>query len=183
MDLPEFGKVSLKEIRNITMVYLDKMVLSRIRLSYWTLFLEFWKLDKEGHKWEVSFMIDPSWNFQDGYCIKENVWRGREDLEEWLAQYIWKRLMYCVIDEYSYELRLDFRDILFSTLSTTEEEELWRVVFFNEHSKSTDTEPISRTMLSPKKDWIYFSRVLSDKEADEAAIQAAIDEKASEGKP
>ena len=60
--------------------------------------------------------------------------------------------MYSVVDEYTHELRLDFGDVLFSTLSTADESELCRTIFFNNHSESTEIDPISRTMVTPKKD-------------------------------
>ena len=151
--------MSKNEIHDLTMKYLDKRILSRIWLSFWTLFLEFGKLDEDGNKWEVSFMIQPSRRFQSGYQIRETSDWSKEDLEKSLNQYVWKRLRHCVIDDYLHELRLDFWDVYLATLGTFNWDRLWWILFFNEHGNNIETDPINWTMISSDKEWIHFSKI------------------------
>ena len=150
--------ISNREIRNMTMMYLDKRVLSRIRLSFWTLFLEFGELDAEKHRWEVSIMIDPSWKFQKQYAIQETSDRDRQELEKSLKQYVWKKLLYCIVDDYLHEIHLDFWDVYFATLSTTPGwSGLCRTIFFNGNwDESGDALP--SCIIESDNEWIYISK-------------------------
>lgn len=93
--------------------------LSNIRLSFWTLFLEFGELDEDKLAWEFWFMIDPSWKFQSGYNVVLHINLEPEELEKAFPQYVGKKLEDCYIIEATNELFLDFWDIYFTTLSTS----------------------------------------------------------------
>lgn len=158
-------RLSKNDIDDIFMRNLYGMRLSNIWLSFWTLFLEFGKLNKEGIKWEISFMIDPSWKFQKGFQVLEHINQSREQLDKSLEKYIWKRLQYSVIDEYFYELKMDFGDgTFFTTLSTNCDigEKYWGAlcwtIFFNEHFEGYELEKLRNTMIRNDGNWIYLSK-------------------------
>lgn len=109
-------------------------ILSRIWLSFGTLFLEFWSLDDE-EKWERSCMIEPSWRFQDKQHILETSDRSKEKLEQSLANYSNLVLHQFKYDEYTHELLLDFGMIQFLTFGIKNTQQNW-VIFIHPHAQS-----------------------------------------------
>lgn len=129
-----------KEFRDITMKYLDKKILSRIWLSFGTLFLEFGKLDEETERGEVNMMLFPAWRFQKDFEILDSSDKRKEDLEKSLPQYVGKRLNYSYIDDNLHELYLDFKEFIFATFRTGGADGDWNgwVIFFNDHLVDTE---------------------------------------------
>lgn len=153
------NQITEGEILDMTMRYLDSKILSGIRLSFGTLFLEFWNLDTEWTKWEITLMVRPSWRFQRWFHIKETSDWDKNNLETSLPQYLNKRLRHFAIDPYLLEISLDFWDIYFSTLSTFNTEILWRSLFFNEHLNGSDS--AKWCLITPGNEWFHYHKWVS----------------------